>query len=131
MAIAAMPGPDDRGESFVRRGRRAAGEEEQTMFDCSREGLLRLAGVLIAGVLLAFSAHAFEQVRFEDLDTNRDGVIDRQEAQAVPELAERFDEFDTTGDGQLNRQEFERALTALDDPPADTPAVRERWEVDR
>jgi hypothetical protein len=98
-------------------------------------GILRTATALAVGLGLAlglsFTAHAFEQISFEDLDTNRDGVIDRREARAVPELAERFDEFDTTGDGQLDRQDFNRALEVLgEDPPAETPAVRERWEVD-
>jgi hypothetical protein len=88
------------------------------------------ATVLLIATGAATSAYAFEPIQFDDLDVDGDGVITRQEAEAVPPLAEHFDAFDTAGDGQLNRDEFQRAMEELNDYPADTTAVRERWEVD-
>jgi Ca2+-binding EF-hand superfamily protein len=40
------------------------------------------------------------------MDTNGDGVIDRQEAAAHPRLAQRFDEMDKNKDGKLARDEM-------------------------
>lgn len=88
------------------------------------------AGAFFVGILLAATAVAFERVEFEQLDTDGDGVIDRDEAQVIPELAERFDEFDETGSGNLTRQEFEQAVEEIGEYPAETPAVRERWDVE-
>ncbi|WP_269790608.1 EF-hand domain-containing protein [Stenotrophomonas sp. Iso1] len=40
------------------------------------------------------------------MDSNGDGVIDRQEAAAHPRLAQRFDELDKNKDGKLARDEM-------------------------
>ncbi|WP_449466287.1 EF-hand domain-containing protein [Stenotrophomonas humi] len=40
------------------------------------------------------------------MDSNGDGVIDRQEAAAHPRLAERFDDLDKNKDGKLARDEM-------------------------
>lgn len=40
------------------------------------------------------------------MDSNGDGLIDRQEAAAHPRLAERFDELDKNKDGKLARDEM-------------------------
>lgn len=45
---------------------------------------------------------------FDLVDRNRDGYIDRKEAQAVPGLPERFDSMDNDSDGRLDRLEFAR-----------------------
>ena len=42
------------------------------------------------------------------LDANKDGVIDRAEAAARPQLAARFDELDRDSDGRLERAEMPR-----------------------
>src|SRR5690606_6315592 len=42
------------------------------------------------------------------LDANKDGVIDRSEAAAHPRLAARFDTLDRNGDGRLERGEMPR-----------------------
>lgn len=48
---------------------------------------------------------------FLELDTNNDGVITREEAEAAadewPELIEQFDRLDVTGNGELTLSEFE------------------------
>lgn len=45
---------------------------------------------------------------FERADTNRDGVLSRDEAQMLPAIAERFEALDTNRDGALSRDEVER-----------------------
>lgn len=40
------------------------------------------------------------------LDTNRDGVISREEAKASSELSSRFNELDKNRDGSLSAQEL-------------------------
>ena len=49
---------------------------------------------------------AGESDRFDLLDTNQDGVIDRQEAAVDPEVAEAFDEIDTAGNDMITPEEF-------------------------
>jgi hypothetical protein len=44
--------------------------------------------------------------RFDSLDANKDGVIDREEAAALPELEAAYDEVDTAGDGAITPEEF-------------------------
>ena len=44
--------------------------------------------------------------RFRQIDANRDGRIDRSEAQASSELAARFDTLDADHDGILTAREF-------------------------
>lgn len=46
---------------------------------------------------------------FDRTDTNRDGQLSAQEAQAMPAISEKFAAFDTDGSGQLSRQEFHQA----------------------
>jgi hypothetical protein len=45
---------------------------------------------------------------FELVDRNRDGYIDRREADVVPGLAADFDKMDRNADGRLDRVEFAR-----------------------
>lgn len=42
----------------------------------------------------------------KSLDTNGDGLISREEAQAAPGLATNFDAIDANHDGQLSREEL-------------------------
>jgi hypothetical protein len=44
--------------------------------------------------------------KFNMLDVNQDGVIDRNEAAADPELAASFDQVDLTGTGEITIEEF-------------------------
>jgi Ca2+-binding EF-hand superfamily protein len=43
---------------------------------------------------------------FKSLDTDNNGYISAEEANANPALAEAFGEADTNGDGQLSMEEF-------------------------
>jgi len=44
--------------------------------------------------------------RLKAADTNGDGMISRDEAKALPKLAEHFDAIDTNQDGQITREEL-------------------------
>lgn len=46
------------------------------------------------------------QARWQAADTNQDGLVDRNEAQALPPIANHFDELDANGDGQLSQEEM-------------------------
>ena len=72
--------------------------------------------VLTVAVVMALgSAAVFAQAkqdgatnpkqRMQELDVNKDGVIDRAEAAKAPRLAERFDQLDTNKDGKLSADE--------------------------
>jgi hypothetical protein len=45
---------------------------------------------------------------FDLVDRNRDGYVDRKEAEAVPGLVATFDKMDRNADGRLDRVEFAR-----------------------
>ena len=44
--------------------------------------------------------------RFKEADTNHDGMLSRDEAQAMPFVAKHFDAFDTNHDGYITREEM-------------------------
>jgi Ca2+-binding EF-hand superfamily protein len=44
--------------------------------------------------------------RLRAADTNGDGMISREEAAALPKLAQHFDEIDANHDGQITREEL-------------------------
>ncbi len=49
---------------------------------------------------------------WEDLDSDRNGTISKQEAAAAPRLAEIFDEADVNNDGELTTEEYKAYLAA-------------------
>jgi hypothetical protein len=51
---------------------------------------------------------------FSQLDANRDGDIDREEAQAYPPVAEQYDELANEDTGNITRSEF--AAFEIDQP---------------
>ena len=46
---------------------------------------------------------------FAKADTNKDGKLDKKEAQMMPAVAERFEQLDANTDGFLSREEFSKA----------------------
>ncbi|MCL7714349.1 EF-hand domain-containing protein [Stenotrophomonas mori] len=76
----------------------------------SRNPLILLAVLISAGLsgsALA-AAPAPSKAAPARLDTNADGVIDRQEAAASPRLLQRFDALDRDKNGQLSAEEMPR-----------------------
>ena len=51
--------------------------------------------------------------RFNAADTNHDGVLDREEANAMPMLKYYFDKVDANKDGKVTRQEYLDAMPLL------------------
>lgn len=65
-------------------------------------------GLAIAAVALPLQAQQAagdRPARQAKIDTNGDGVIDRNEAAAHPRLAERFDQLDRNKDGRIGPEE--------------------------
>jgi EF hand len=47
---------------------------------------------------------------FTKADANKDGKLDKIEAEGVPGLAAKFDQADTDGDKMISKAEFEKAM---------------------
>jgi hypothetical protein len=62
----------------------------------------------------AQASYATTQPTFEELDRNRDGYLDRHEAEWLPGLAAIFDAADRRSDGRLDKVEYAQALAMLD-----------------
>ena len=45
---------------------------------------------------------------FTRLDVNKDDKLDKKEAEVMPVIAERFNQLDTNADGFLSREEFSK-----------------------
>jgi hypothetical protein len=84
-----------------------------------RNAFFALLGFSLAALLLPLpymrvtasagaSAGSSVVLVFDLVDRNRDGYVDRKEAQAVPGLAESFERMDSNRDGRLDRVEFAR-----------------------
>lgn len=54
------------------------------------------------------------QSSFEQIDRNKDGMLDKSEAAAVPGLSANFERADANRDGKLDKVEFAKALSLLD-----------------
>ena len=50
---------------------------------------------------------------FEQLDRNKDGVIDKNESGGVPGLSALFERADKSGDGKLDADEYRNGLEIL------------------
>ena len=46
---------------------------------------------------------------FARADTNKDGKLDKKEVESMPAIAERFEQLDSNADGFLSREEFNKA----------------------
>jgi len=54
-----------------------------------------------------------QQLTFEQLDRNRDGYVDRKEAEDQPGLSSVFDRADRHPDGRLDKVEYGKALSMI------------------
>ena len=61
----------------------------------------------------AATPQAPQQLTFEQLDRNRDGYVDRKEAEAQPGLNAAFDNADRHADGRLDKVEYARARAMI------------------
>ena len=50
---------------------------------------------------------------FAKADTNKDGKLDKKEAQMMPSVADRFEQLDVNGDGFISREEFNKAAGSV------------------
>jgi hypothetical protein len=55
------------------------------------------------------------EMRFEQVDLNRNGYIDRAEARVLPGLLAVIERADRSGDGRLDKVEYAQALGFLQD----------------
>ncbi len=62
--------------------------------------------ILVLAAATAFAQSDSNAPSFMQLDTNEDGRISKQEAEADTRVADRFQEADTDRDGQLSLEEF-------------------------
>ncbi|WP_372761340.1 calmodulin [Pseudoalteromonas sp.] len=67
---------------------------------------MKVFNTTLAIVVLASSAAAYAGVDFASFDSNSDGVISLEEAQANPQLVKIFEQLDADGNGELSKQEF-------------------------
>jgi Ca2+-binding EF-hand superfamily protein len=82
---------------------------------------IKLISIAAVGIILAGCAATQNTVNgllgrdqgFNALDTNRDGVLSQDEAQALPDLAQAFNRVDTNNDSNINRNEFRAANTRI------------------
>jgi Ca2+-binding EF-hand superfamily protein len=68
-----------------------------------------LAASLLAGVALNASAGEGKGGKLKAADTNGDGVISREEAKALPRLAQHFDQIDADKNGSISMDELKAA----------------------
>jgi len=86
-----------------------------------------VAATVVAGLAFGFGALVAQQVELPEraraLDTNGNGVIDRDEARGP--LQTRFDEADTNGDGAIDGAELAALFSGGGRPQAQTQAPAE------
>lgn len=91
-----------------------------------------LAAVLSVPVA-ALAANGEEMTMFEQLDTNKDGSIDMDEASRSAQITSDFRQIDTDGDGRISRDEWQAyfsgaggAQGGMPSPGSDTPSSTNR-----
>ena len=80
-----------------------------------RIAALIFAGLFATGSALASGMEHSQKKDFQALDTNGDGVISQQEADANPELASNWQQADKNADGQVDMSEFSAFETTMED----------------
>lgn len=92
--------------------------------DTDHDGGLTKAEINAFTSALEKKRREFQQ-RLLKADKDKNGLLSRKEARALPSLSAHFDEIDTNRDGQLNIKEISdylRALTATTPPSASADA---------
>lgn len=75
--------------------------------DANKDGQLDAAEMNSHREKMRIEMRGKAEQRWKDADTDGDGALSRDEAQAsMPGLAERFDKFDSNGDGKIARDEM-------------------------
>lgn len=69
--------------------------------------LVAIAGSIVLASGIAFAGEGKDSLKFEDLDTNQDGVVTQAEAAAHEDLVALFNDADINADGYLTPSEFE------------------------
>ena len=67
---------------------------------------------LAAGSALADHHHAKLEAAFKKADKDNDGTLDKEEAKAMPRVAEHFDAIDADKDGTVTREEIHTYMKA-------------------
>ena len=63
----------------------------------------------LAAVALAAPLLAQAQMAFDDIDSDGNGSLSLEEAQAVGVTAEQFNQFDSDGNGEWSEEEYSAA----------------------
>ena len=71
----------------------------------------------------AFAASSIAGGAFTALDRDLNGTISKQEASAVPSLAEQWNSLDKDGSGELSKEEFQ-AFEKANEPGEDTSSLK-------
>lgn len=72
------------------------------------------AAVVLLGIPLAGLAAGGEMEMYEQLDTNRDGSIDPEEAGRSAQATAEFRQMDADGDGKVAREEWQAYFSPSD-----------------
>jgi len=81
-----------------------------------------LVAVAVLLCLSNFALAVEEEENFRIMDTDRNGVIDREEAAVNPNLAHKFETTDSNADGMVTFSEFLTASVQTDASPEEEEA---------
>lgn len=105
---------DKNGDGFISREEAQASlpkvAENFDRMDLNKDGFISREEFQRAGEARRAAMQAEKERRFQEADKDRDGQINRAEAESsMPGLAKRFDQIDTNKDGRLSREELAAA----------------------
>lgn len=80
--------------------------------DTNHDGGLTKVEIKAFTAALEKKRREFQQ-RLEKADKDKNGMLSKEEARALPKLSAHFDEIDTNSDGQLNIKEISAYLRTL------------------
>ena len=74
----------------------------------------RLTTMAFALLIGGACAQAGDSKQFDQLDVDRNGAVDQNEAKQMPTLYQAFESADANQDGALDRSEFAKAIAQID-----------------